>query len=121
MGVQAQELTPELVRSLNLAVTEGAIVAGVEPGSPAERAGLRRGDVVVAANGRPVRGSADLRVKIGLVPIGETVEFRVLREGRTLTLRAQVAQTQGLSTVRPRRSLPAAVANIEPGMPPTAA
>jgi serine protease Do/serine protease DegQ len=119
MGVQAQELTPELVRSLNLAVTEGAIVAGVEPGSPAERAGLRRGDVVVAANGRPVRGSADLRVKIGLVPIGETVEFRVLREGRTLTLRAQVAQTQVAAV--DGQAVPelagAAVANIEPGMP----
>ena len=78
MGVQSQEVTHELARSLNLTVTEGAIVTGVEPGSPAQRAGLRRGDVVVAVNGRPVRGAADLRVKLGLVPIGEEVEMRFL-------------------------------------------
>jgi Do/DeqQ family serine protease len=119
MGVQSQELTPELARSLNLSVTEGALVAGVDPGSPAERAGLRRGDVVVAANGRAVHGSADLRVKIGLVPVGEEVELRVLRAGRMLTLRAQVAQPQTASV--DGQAVPelsgAAVANIERGMP----
>jgi len=119
MGVQAQELTPDLARSLNLSVAEGALVNGVEPGSPAEKSGLRRGDVVVAANGRPVRGSADLRVKIGLVPIGEEVELRILREGRPMTLKAQVAQPQ-VATVD-GQAVPelagAAVANIERGMP----
>jgi serine protease Do/serine protease DegQ len=119
MGVQAQELTHELARSLNLAITEGAIVTGVEPGSSAERAGLRRGDVVVAVNGRPVRGAADLRVKLGLVPIGEEVEMRFVREGRTMSARAQVAALQ-VATVD-GQSVPelsgAAVANIERGMP----
>jgi len=119
MGVQSQEVTPELARTLNLTVTEGAIVTGVEPGSPAERAGLRRGDVVVAVNGRPVRGAADLRVKLGLVPIGEEVEMRFVREGRTMSARAQVAALQ-VATVD-GQSVPeltgAAVANIERGMP----
>jgi serine protease Do/serine protease DegQ len=92
----------------------------VDAGSPAEQAGVRRGDVVVAVNGRPVRGPADLRVKVGLVPIGEEVEFRVLREGRTLTVRASVAPPQQAAVVD-GRAVPelagAAVANLEPGMP----
>ena len=119
MGVQSQELTPELARSLNLTITEGAIVTGVEPGSPADRAGLRRGDVVVAVNGRSVRGSADLRVKLGLAPIGEEVELRFVREGRTLSARAKVAELQ--VAVVDGQSVPelagAAIANIERGMP----
>ncbi|MCC6534966.1 MAG: DegQ family serine endoprotease [Burkholderiales bacterium] len=120
MGMQTQELTPELARSLNLALADGAIVTGVDPGSPAERAGLRRGDVVTGVNGRPVRGSADLRVRVGLVPVGESVELRVLRDGRTLALKAQVAAPQQAAAVD-GQSVPelagASVANIERGMP----
>ncbi len=119
MGMQTQELTPDLARSLNVAATEGAIVTGVDEGSPADRAGLRRGDVVTAVNGRAVRGSADLRVRVGLVAVGETVEFRLMREGRQLTLKAQVAQPEQATV--DGQAVPelagASVANIERGMP----
>jgi serine protease Do/serine protease DegQ len=120
MGLQTQELTPELARSLGIASLEGALVTSVDGGSPAEHAGLRSGDVIVAANGHPVRGPADLRVKVGLVPIGETVEFRFMRGGRTLTARAQVAPPQQAASVD-GQAVPelagAQVANLEPGMP----
>lgn len=119
VGVETQEITLDLARSLNLTVTDGAIVTGVDQGSPAERAGLRRGDVIVQANGRVVRGSADLRVKIGLVPIGEEVELRGIREGRPISVRVQVAQPQVAAV--DGQAVPelagAAVANIERGMP----
>jgi len=119
LGVASQEITPDLARSLGLNVTEGAILTAVDPGSPGERAGLRTGDVVVAANGRPVRSSADLRVKVGLVAVGEEVELRLLREGRQMTVRARVAQPQVAAV--DGQAIPelagAAVANIERGMP----
>jgi serine protease Do/serine protease DegQ len=119
MGVQTQDVTPDLARSLNLTVSEGAIVTGVDAGSPAERAGVRRGDVVTAVNGRPVRGAADLRVRAGLVPVGEAVEFRVLREGRALTLTARVAELQ--QSAVDGQAVPelvgATVSDIEPGTP----
>jgi Do/DeqQ family serine protease len=119
LGVQTQDVTPELARSLNLTASDGAIVTGVDPGSPAERAGLRRGDVVSAVNGRPIRGSADLRVRAGLVPVGESVDFRVLREGRSLVVKAQVAPLQ--QSAVDGQAVPelvgATVADIEPGTP----
>ena len=120
IGIQMQEITPELARSLGLPTLDGALVAAVDPGSPAERAGVRRGDVIVGVDGRPVRGPADLRVRVGLVPVGEEVEFRILREGRTLSARARVAAPQQAAAVD-GQAVPelagASVANLQPGMP----
>jgi serine protease Do/serine protease DegQ len=120
LGIETSELTPELARTMNIPVSEGAVVAGVEPGQAADKAGLRRGDIIVGANGRPVRGSADLRNKVGLVPIGEEVELRYLREGRQQTTRARVGQPFTLAQVD-GQAVPelsgASVTNIERGMP----
>jgi serine protease DegQ len=58
---------------------QGALIAGIVANSPAARAGLREGDVVVAADGRPVRSAADLRTAIGLAPVGSTVNLDVRR------------------------------------------
>jgi len=74
---------------------EGAVVAEVQPNSPASQAGLRKGDVVTALNGRPVRGAAELRARLGIVPVGETVELRVQRGGETRTLKARVGAIEG--------------------------
>jgi len=120
LGVETQDLTPDLAESLGLSQTEGAVIVGVEPKSPAAKAGLKVRDVVVGANGRPVRGSGDLRNKVGLVPIGESVEFQVLRGGRTMTIRAVVGEPPAVSGAVGQR-VPvlagATFANIEPGMP----
>ena len=69
---------------------EGAAVAEVQPDSPASQAGLRKGDVVTGLNGRPVRGAAELRARLGVVPVGETVDLRVQRGGEMRTLKAQI-------------------------------
>jgi serine protease Do/serine protease DegQ len=94
LGVQMQTLTPELAQKLGVPVKEGAAIMAVQPGSPAERAGLRAGDVVTALNGRPVRGSAELRAQAGVIPAGETVELRVQRGREVQTLRVQTAQVE---------------------------
>jgi Do/DeqQ family serine protease len=70
---------------------EGATVAEVQADSPASKAGLRKADVVVGLNGRPVRGAAELRARLGVVPVGDTVELQVQRGGEKRTLKAQVA------------------------------
>jgi len=120
LGVETQDLTPDLAESLNLSQSEGAIIVGVEPKSPAAKAGLRLRDVVVAANGRPVRSSGDMRNKVGLVPIGESVEFQVLRGGKLAKIKAVVEEPPQV-TGSVGQQVPvlagATFANIEPGMP----
>jgi len=120
LGVESQDLTPELAESLGLSQTEGAVIVGIEPKSPAERAGLRPRDVVIGANGQSVRSSGDLRNKVGLVPIGETVDFQILRSGKPMKLRAVVGEPPTVSSIVGQQ-VPvlagATFANIEPGMP----
>ncbi len=89
IGVAIQDLTPDLARALGTTRTEGALVARVEPNSPAERAGLRSSDLIVAVNGSPIQSAADLRNRIGLSPIGNEVTLTVARGGaqRQVTVR----------------------------------
>ena len=90
IGLTTQDLTAELAKSLAAGVSNGAVVVEVVKGSPAEKAGLRVGDVIVAVNGRAIRGSSDLRNQIGLLAVGTEVEFKVLREGREQLFRMRV-------------------------------
>ncbi|MDD5273882.1 MAG: PDZ domain-containing protein, partial [Methylovulum sp.] len=73
LGVTTQDLTPELVNAFNLENKHGAVISRIESGSPAEKAGLEPGDIIVAANGRAVKDSHDIRNIIGLLQIGENV------------------------------------------------
>jgi Do/DeqQ family serine protease len=89
-GATSQDLTPDLAGALGLDVKEGVVIVEVVPGGPAQRAGLRRGDVVTHINGRKVRSSADLRNQVGLLAPGEPIELRVVRDGQTRTIRARI-------------------------------
>ncbi len=89
-GASSQDLTPDLAAALGLKTDEGVVIVEVASGGPAERAGLRRGDVVTHVNGHPVRSSADLRNQVGLLPPGEPVELRVVRDGQPRTIRARI-------------------------------
>lgn len=119
-GIGTQDLTPDLAVSLGINANEGALVTEVEAGSPADKAGIKPRDVILLANGKAVRGAADVRNRVALTPIGETVEFKVLREGKQLVTKAKVVQPFTLASVE-GKTIPqlegAAVANIERGMP----
>jgi serine protease Do/serine protease DegQ len=73
---------------------EGAAIAELQDNSPAARAGLRKGDVVTALNGRPVRSAAELRARLGVIPVGESVELRVRRGNETQTLKATIGEIE---------------------------
>lgn len=86
IGVAIQDLTPDLAEALNVSRADGAAVVKVEGGSPAAKAGLRQGDVVIAVNGDPVRSAAELRNRIGLARVGATVALTYQRGGRQDTI-----------------------------------
>ena len=88
LGVIVQDLTPDLAEALNLSVRNGAVLSRIRKDSSADRAGLRPGDVVVKANGRDIRDSADLRAGLGLIRAGSTIALTVLRDGKSQTIEA---------------------------------
>ena len=90
LGVLIQDLTPELSEALNLDISQGAVITRVEPESPAEKAGLAAGDVVVAAGSTEVTSSADLRNIVGLVRVGEVLNLTVLRDGGRKRIKVRV-------------------------------
>jgi serine protease DegQ len=90
-GVQAQDLTADLAVALDLKGRRGAVVASVDPGTAAERAGLRVGDLITALNGREVRSAAAIRNTIGLMEIGAELELEVIRNGSKRRIRGVIA------------------------------
>ena len=91
LGVTVQDLTHELAQAFKLPQTQGAVITGVQPGSPAERADLEPGDIVLSINGRKVRNSSDVRNIIGLAQIGDDVEVEVMHKGSTVVRDAKIA------------------------------
>jgi Do/DeqQ family serine protease len=92
IGVAIQDLTPDIAQALGTTHTEGAVIARVEPGSPAEHAGLRTNDLVVAANGAPIHNGAELRTRVGLSKVGDAVDLTVVRGGSERTVAVRVDQ-----------------------------
>jgi serine protease Do len=90
LGVVIQPVDAALSKALKLDGKKGALVADVEPGSPADRAGLRAGDVVVALDGANVGGSEELPRLVARHAPGSTVKVGVLRDGSTRTFEATV-------------------------------
>jgi serine protease Do/serine protease DegQ len=97
LGVEMIDITPELAKKLGVTSLEGAAIASIQPGSPAEKAGLRQGDIITAMNGRPVRSAAELRARLGLTPVGDKAELRIYRANSTRTIHAQIAPPQEVS------------------------
>jgi serine protease Do/serine protease DegQ len=81
LGVYIQDVTPDIAQAMNLKTVGGALVSRVAPGSSAEKAGLRPGDVVQTLNGKEVTNSAELRNRVGLMRPGSKVDLGILRDG----------------------------------------
>jgi len=92
IGVEAQEITQELAESFKLPATEGAIIAGVMRGSPADRAGIRPGDVLVAVAGKPVKNPQSMLELIAGLSPGTTTPFRLRREAKELEVSVNIGK-----------------------------
>ena len=94
LGVQIQVLTPDIAKALGIEASGGAVVAKVEPGTAADRAGIKAGDVIVEVDGKAIGNASDLRNKVGLARVGDSVELEVLRENKKLSLSAVLTPRQ---------------------------
>lgn len=92
IGVEAQEITPELAESFKLPASEGAIIAGVMRGSPADRAGIRPGDVLIAVGGKPVKDPQSMLELIASLTPGTTAPFRLRREAKELEVAVSIGK-----------------------------
>lgn len=81
LGVQIQDITRELAESFSMKRPIGALVSKVIAGSPAEKAGLEVGDVIIAFNGREIETSGDLPPQVGMTPVNEEAELTIIRKG----------------------------------------
>jgi serine protease Do len=92
LGVMIQKVTPELAKSFDLKDEAGALVGDVTPGSPAEKAGIKPGDIIVEFDGKAIKEMNELPRLVAVVPVGKTVEVKILREGKSQTFKVQVQE-----------------------------
>lgn len=105
LGVTIQEMTPELSQKFGLEKSNGALVSDVAKGSPAEKSGIMRGDIIVAFNGKEVRDVASLRNMVSQSKVGSDVSIKILRSRKEYNLRLAIGE------------LPREIAEIVPSQP----
>ena len=86
LGLTVQRLTPQMAESLGLDKTEGVVVTDVEPGSAADEAGIRRGDVIMEVDRKPIRNLDEYKKSVAAIRKGRGVLFLVRRGDSTLFL-----------------------------------
>jgi Do/DeqQ family serine protease len=82
LGVVVQSITPELAKQFGVSSTSGALISEVEPGSPAEKAGVRRGDIVLQLNGTSLREPRELLLGVSKMKPGTTINLTISRDGK---------------------------------------
>src|SRR6266446_4441675 len=92
LGVSPQAITADMADSLGLKSTKGALIADVVQDSPAEKGGIKPGDVVVALNGKPVNDNNQLTRDVGVLPPGSTVKLDVVRDGKQRNVDVKLAE-----------------------------
>jgi serine protease Do len=92
LGVKVQRLTPELAKSFGVPATGGALVTDVQPSSPAQKAGVKSGDVLLEYDGKAIAGLEELPRVVAQTPVGRTVALGVIRDGKPLKLSATIAR-----------------------------
>jgi serine protease Do len=95
LGVMIQDVTPALAREFNLKDQKGALIGDVVPKGPADKAGLKTGDVVLEFNGKPVKDSRNLKLQVARVKPSESVPVKVLRNGSPKTIQVTVNELPG--------------------------
>jgi serine protease Do len=118
LGVSIQPVTPELAQSFNLKQTEGALVGDVTADGPAQKAGIKRGVVIVSFDGKKVNDATTLPMLVASTPVGKTVPVQVIRDGEMTTVNVETGkmndQTAAVQTEKTHSEWGLALRNIRP-------
>ena len=101
LGVTLQALTPDLAKSFGPEVAEGILISEVQPGSPAAKANLKPGDIIVRVEGRPVKTLEQLQELVAAQAPGAKVALEIVRNGKPQTLGVVLAERQGAAAAQP--------------------
>jgi serine protease Do len=99
LGVNIQSITPDLAAAMKLEGRKGALVADVVSGSPADKAGIKHGDVIVAYDGKAVEDSHDLPAAVAATPVDKEVTVTVIRDGKEHKVSARIAKLDSEETI----------------------
>ncbi len=95
LGIGFQPMTEELSKALKINDQKGALVSQVNPGSPAEKGGMKPGDVIVSVDGRKLEGSRQLPNRVAKIKPGKNAEIEVIRDGKRKTLSIKIGKMPG--------------------------
>lgn len=94
LGVQIQPVTKDIAESLGLAEAQGALVVEPQAGSPGEKAGIKKGDVITALDGDPIKDPRDLAKRVATIAPGTETDFSVWRNGKSETVKVEIAKLE---------------------------
>ncbi|HEX3034251.1 MAG TPA: DegQ family serine endoprotease [Thermodesulfobacteriota bacterium] len=92
IGVMIQQITPEIAEGMDLKEAEGALVSDVTPGGPADKAGIRRGDIIVEFNGHEIKSISELTSRVALATPGTEVKLKIIRDGKEKDITAKLEE-----------------------------
>jgi serine protease Do len=98
LGISIQDLSPDLAKSFNTKEQTGALVSGVMEGSPADKAGLKRGDLIIELDGKTVTDSTSLRNRVSALAPGTKIGIKIVRNGNQQSLTATLAELSDKTT-----------------------
>jgi serine protease Do len=92
MGISVQDITEDMAKSLQLKDRQGAMISEAFKGDPADRAGIRAGDIVTEVNGKKIKDTHDLLLTIAALHVGDRVQVKVMRDGKEMTFQVTVTE-----------------------------
>jgi serine protease Do len=103
LGVMIQKVTPEIAKNFGLKEPEGALVSDVVEGSPADQAGIKRGDIIISYDGKPIKDMETLPKLVASTEVGKKVKVKIIREGKTLEKEVTIAELKEEELMRAKK------------------